>query len=147
MKKPELLLLIAIWEFIAAFISLIGIAAVVLFGFLAVVESSSSFGTMPDRTGRIGAIFGLSIALLVLLIYIGVSVTGGIGLLMGREWGRIVSIVQAALGLFSIPFGTIIGILVIIYLTRSSVREYFTKKDVLIPPLASPPSSPTNPPS
>ena len=143
-----MVLLVAIWEFIAAFIALIGFAAVIVFGFLATVyRYNSGFGTMPDRYGYIGAIFGFSIAVLVLLIYIGISVAGGIGLLWGREWGRIISIVHAALSAFSIPFGTVIGVLVIIYLTRTSVRDYFVKPAAPIPPLAPPPTSPPPSPS
>ena len=37
MKKPDLLILIAIWEFISAFVVLIGIAAISVFAFPAVL--------------------------------------------------------------------------------------------------------------
>lgn len=144
MKKPELLLLIAIWEFIVGFIDLVGIAAIGIIAFPAVMyEYRYGFGL--DRPGYTAAIFGLSVGIIVLLIYLTVAIAGGIGLLMGKEWGRIISIVQAALSLFSIPFGTVIGILTIIYLTRTSVKEYFTKQVVIIPPVVSPPAAPPSP--
>jgi hypothetical protein len=118
MKRPDLLILIAIWEFITAFFALIGISAIAVFAF-------------PDALAPMwgpavtGAVFGLSVAILVLLCYIGIALAGGIGLLRGQEWGRILSIAHSALSLFWFPVGTVIGILSIIYLTRSEVAEYF----------------------
>ena len=78
---------------------------------------------MPGMGGM--AAIGLIIALLVLVVGFVIALMGGIGLLRGREWGRILSIVHAALSLFWVPIGTIIGILVLIYLTKAEVREYF----------------------
>ena len=71
------------------------------------------------------AIFGLSIAVLVMVAYFILALMGGIGLLRGREWGRVLSIVHAALSLFWVPIGTVIGILILVYLTGSEVKEYF----------------------
>jgi hypothetical protein len=51
---------------------------------------------------------------------------GGIGLLKGREWGRILSIIHAALNLLWVPVGTVIGVLILIYLTKTETQEYFT---------------------
>lgn len=118
MKRPDLLILIAIWQFITAFIALVGICTIAVFVF-------------PNAVGPLwgpaltGVIFGLSIAILVLLVFIGIGIAGGIGILRGQEWGRVLSIVHAALSLFSFPIGTVIGILAIIYLTKSEVSEYF----------------------
>ena len=118
MKRPDLLILIAVWEFITAVGALIGVSAIAVFAF-------------PDVIGTwgipsIGGIFGLSIAILVLLCYIGIAVAGGVGLLLGKEWGRIVSIAHSAASMFSVPFGTVIGILAIVYLTKQDVKEYFS---------------------
>jgi len=149
MKRPELVLLLAIWEFIAAFITLVILAAILLFGFPGMMNSVR-YG---DRMGYVGAIFGLCIACIILGIYFSVSIAGGIGLLTGKEWGRIVSIVQAAMSLFSIPFGTIIGALSLVYLTRSQVRDYFVKPAIqppspsVIPPTVTPPAPPAEPPT
>ena len=120
MKKPDLLILIAIWEFLYALGGLIGISAISIFAFPEAVGTWYGWGV------DVGAVFGLSIALLTLLCVSSISVAGGIGLLMGKEWGRIVSIAQAALSLFFFPVGTIIGVLVIIYLIRADIKEYFT---------------------
>ena len=118
MKKPDLLILIVIWEFLSAFGALIGVAAIGLF---AIPNVAWGWGYHP-----IAPIFGLSIAVLVLLCFIGLAVAGGIGLLNGKDWGRILSIAHAAISLLWIPFGTVIGILSIIYLTKTDVAAYFT---------------------
>jgi uncharacterized membrane protein len=128
MKKPDLLILIAIWQFITAFVALIGIAAIAVFAFPAVTGYwDDSWGGMGWRDGMMGGVFGLSVAILVLLCFLALAVAGGIGLMLnrGREWARIISIVHSALSLFFIPIGTIIGTLSIIYLVKQDVRDYF----------------------
>jgi hypothetical protein len=67
----------------------------------------------------------LSIAILVLICYISIAIAGGVGLLKGREWGRVLSIAHAALSLVSFPIGTVIGVIIIMYLTKSEVTGYF----------------------
>jgi hypothetical protein len=117
MKKPELLVLIAIWEFLTALAALCGIGAIAWaafpwVGFLWGVASAA-------------AIFGIGIVMLFLIAYCGLGIAGGIGLITDREWGRVVSIVHAALSVLNIPIGTVIGILSIIYLVKPEVEEYF----------------------
>ena len=116
MKRPDLLLLIAVWEFITAFIAFVGLCAIAVF----VIPDAIKPWWGPE----VGTIFGLSIGILVLICYIGIAIAGGMGLLKGKEWGRIMSIVHAALSLFYFPIGTVIGILSIIYLTRPEALEY-----------------------
>ncbi len=140
MKKPDMLILIAVWQLFTAFIALVGIAAIVLFAFPAVTDSFN-YGWMGwnGRSGMMAGIFGLSIAILVLVCLMGLALAGAIGLMQskGREWVRIVSIIHSALSLFAVPIGTIIGTLSIIYLTKTEVRDYFD------PPL--PVKEPPNP--
>jgi hypothetical protein len=118
-KRPAPLLLITVWEFFTAFGALIGIGAIATIAFPEM---------FADLFGQaiIGAIFGLSLSVLILLLYLGLGLTGGIGLLQGKEWGRMLSIVHAALSLFWIPIGTAIGVLSLIYLTKDEVKNYFT---------------------
>ncbi|MDD5288740.1 MAG: hypothetical protein PHY28_06505 [Dehalococcoidales bacterium] len=135
MKKPDLLILVSIWEFIAAFLAFICIVAIAVFAFPAVLGvwgdwGYSSYGMMNNGDmPRVGAIFGLSIAILFLLCFMALAIIGGIGLLMGKEWGRITGIVHSALSVLCFPIGTIIGVLAVIYLTKPEVKDYF------IPPL------------
>ncbi|NIM57366.1 MAG: hypothetical protein GTO16_00270 [Candidatus Aminicenantes bacterium] len=117
MRRPDLLILIAVWEFLTAFGSFVGLIFIAVFAF---PEVSSVHGI-----SSVGGIFGLSIAVLVLLFYLCIAIAGGIGLLGGKEWGRVLSLVHAAISLLWIPFGTIIGILIIVYLIKPEIRDYF----------------------
>jgi len=96
---------------------LIGMAAIVVFAWPGVAANKGPADA--------GTIFGLSVAILVLLCGSGVAVAGGIGLLLAKGWGRILSIINAVLNLLAVPIGTVIGILVLIYLMRPEIREYF----------------------
>ena len=126
MKRPDLLVLIAVWEFLSALWILIGIAAVSSVFFF--VSPGMWWGWMDWELPRVGpiVIISLSVIVLVMVAYFIIALMGGIGLLQGKEWGRILSIVQAALSLFWVPVGTVIGILVLVYLTKSEVSEYFS---------------------
>jgi hypothetical protein len=115
LRRPDSIILIAIWEFITAFLAFIGLLAV---GFFALA-------TVVAEVDRVAAGFGLSIAVILLIAFIAMSVAGGIGLLTGKEWGRTIGIIHAVLSLFSIPVGTVIGVLILVYLSRSDVRDYF----------------------
>ena len=118
MKKPDNLTVIVVWESITAFGAFIGICAIAFIAFPDAVNDMLG-SAMP------GAVFGLSISVLVLICYIGVAIAGGVGLLKGKEWGRVLSIAHAALSLISFPIGTVIGIIIIMYLTKSEVKDYF----------------------
>jgi len=118
MKRPDLLVLVAIWTFFSAFLYLLGIAGIATFA----LPEALGFGWGP---ANIGSIFGMSIGMFVLLCSAGLSLAGGIGILKAKSWGRIISIVVAVLSCLWIPVGTVIGVLVLIYLTKSEVRKYF----------------------
>jgi hypothetical protein len=49
----------------------------------------------------------------------------GFGLLKGKNWARIIAIILAIFGLFNIPIGTIISIIILIYLFKADVKAYF----------------------
>lgn len=115
MQKNDVVLLVAIWAFLSAVGALIGIIAIAAFAF-----PEASLG--EDY-------FGLSIATVALLAYLGVAVAAGVGLIMREEWGRITAIVHAVLSLFAIPFGTVVGVLCLVYLLRRETREYFLAVD------------------
>jgi hypothetical protein len=118
MKKPDMLILVLVWEFLSAFIALIGMLSIAILVF-------------PDATASMlgtalpGAIFGLSIGVLILISYIIVALTAAAGIIKNQEWGRVLGIVHAAFSVFAIPVGTVIGILIIVYLLRPDVEDYF----------------------
>lgn len=70
------------------------------------------------------------------------------GLWAGRSWARITAMVFAAISLLGIPVGTIIGALLLYYLTRPPVEAFFGKgPPVPAPaaPSAAPPPAPYAP--
>jgi hypothetical protein len=113
-KKPELIQLIAIWRFIAAALLAIGIIVIAAI-------------PIPEAVGQANnsSLIALSIGIVVLIALIGLSLAAGIGLMKGKSWGWTLGIVNAVLDLFSIPIGTVIGILILIYLFKQEVRVYF----------------------
>jgi hypothetical protein len=132
MKRPDLLILIAIWQFITAFLTLAIVTGIALVAFPMMLGVwGPEWGNMwgLSNTPMLGGVFGLSIAIIVLLCYLAIGVVGGIGLLMGQEWGRITSIVHNAISLIFPPIvGTTLGVLSIIYLTKREVKEYFASR-------------------
>jgi hypothetical protein len=69
-------------------------------------------------TSGVGAV----IALIILLIS-APGVIGGIGLLKGKSWSRILVIILACLNLLNIPFGTALGIYSLWALTRPEAQR------------------------
>jgi len=114
LKRPELLIAIVIWRFIAASMLSVGIIAIAVSAIPAAVADADT-----------GALFVLSISIIVLLALISLSVVAGIGLIKGKSWGRTLAMVNAILELFWFPIGTTIGVLTLIYLFRQEVKEYF----------------------
>ena len=47
------------------------------------------------------------------------------GLLKGQKWARTLAILFAIIGLINIPIGTIISIIILIYLFKPEVKAYF----------------------
>jgi hypothetical protein len=123
MRKPDLLILVAVWNFILAFFMLIGIFAVAFIGLPAALMDTVGI----DRTA---VIFGISVGIIVMLALLIIALAAGIGLLQGKNWGRVMSIVIAAAGLLGFPLGTVIGVLIIIYLGRQDVKDYFLPRAV-----------------
>jgi hypothetical protein len=56
---------------------------------------------------------------------------GGIGLLMGAPWARIVVLVLGCLCLVVIPLGTILGVYTILMLSKPEVAELLAQDDSL----------------
>ena len=73
----------------------------------------------------IGDVFGMIVGTLFLIGCMSIAIVSGIGLMREKRWGRVVGIVNAALSILLVPIGTVIGILVLIYLLKPEVREYF----------------------
>lgn len=122
MKRPDGVTIIAVYEFLSAIPSVLGICGYLGFALL---------GTFSGPEGSIGiaevtvGLFALGIP--VLLIGVGgvLAVITGWGLLGLKGWARWLAIVLAALSLLAFPIGTIIGVLIIWYLLKDEVRQAF----------------------
>jgi uncharacterized membrane protein (DUF2068 family) len=121
LKRADLLIVIAVWEILTAMPALITLALIGAFAYPPIIDLSGA--------GEVGGLVGLSIVEAVLLVYCCLSIVAAIGLIVRAEWGRIAAIVHAAASLIQIPFGTIIGVLVIVYLTRPRIKAYFRGQD------------------
>jgi hypothetical protein len=78
----------------------------------------------------------------ILLIYAGIILILGIGLLMSQGWARVLTIVFSAIGFLTVlprmihhhPFSVLFGLLnlaVMIYMLLPQTRDYFQKKGAI----------------
>ncbi|MEM1056133.1 MAG: hypothetical protein AAGI52_11445 [Bacteroidota bacterium] len=77
----------------------------------------------PDAAEVFAAVSG--VLWMVLLAFGLPYVIAGWGLLKGRSWSRVLSIVLGALALLSVPIGTALGIYAIWTLTRPEIEYEF----------------------
>ncbi len=70
------------------------------------------------------SVVGTGLALFVLILSFP-GILAGYGLLKGKEWGRILALVVAVLGLLNFPLGTAIGIYALYVLLQQEAGFYF----------------------
>lgn len=116
--RPDGVVVVSVWFIIKAVIALLGAAAILIFALPAVIMNTVG-------SDRYFAIAGVYFGLFFLVVFGVLEVAAVIGLLRLREWGRWLAIGLAALGLLLIPFGTIIGALIIWYLLTDKVKQAF----------------------
>jgi uncharacterized membrane protein (DUF2068 family) len=81
-----------------------------------------------DHDAAMGAtVLGITgVALTTFLLAIGLpQVVCGIGLLSFKRWARILGIVLAAIGLLSVPIGTVFGIYALVILFSKETESLF----------------------
>jgi len=112
-RRPGLVTLLAILDLVGgAFVAFVGVAVV------AVAVASS------DRSD-------VTVTLLVATFYLAlglVQIATGIGLWRLRSWGRLLQIAMSCLGLLGIPCGTVISILILVYMFKSGIKILFSEK-------------------
>ena len=114
LTRPGIVTLLAVLQFIAATILLLGGAI----GTFAALMSED-----PDR--------GLGLLAAVVLGGVGVlQLACGIGLWKLKPYGRVLQIVLAVIGLLGIPIGTIISIFILIYMFKPGIRALFSGKAI-----------------
>lgn len=61
------------------------------------------------------------------LMFGGAMIAGGVGLLSCKSWGRVLTLVMAAIGLLNIPIGTLKGVYIVWVLVQSETISLFEK--------------------
>lgn len=109
-----------LWIVFGSF-SLLGAAAIfmILFG----VSFLPDIDTVAPDILRIAAV-----VISGFLAALGIpKIIGGIGLLKGKDWGRILVLIVSFLSVFNVPFGTALAIYSIVILTNKETAALFTK--------------------
>ncbi len=102
-----------------SFLVLGGLAVGIVFGFV------DQFVDDPMAIKVLG-IIGTPLAVM-LLLFGGGMIAGGIGLFYCKPWARILTLVLAAMGLLNIPIGTLKGVYIIWVLVQSETMSLFEK--------------------
>jgi type IV pilus assembly protein PilA len=113
-KRPGIITLLAVLQFLGATVwLLISIGSLV-----AAVSSEDADRLMPLLLGLLlGGVGTLQLAC-------------GVGLWKVKRYGRMLQIGLAAVGLLGIPFGTVISICILIYMTKPGIKAMFSGKTV-----------------
>jgi hypothetical protein len=86
-------------------------------------------GRLVDDTDAPNILNFIAVVVGVFLSVISIpSIIGGIGLLQGQEWARLVVLVLSGLHLFNIPVGTAVGIYSIWALVQPETVELFNRE-------------------
>ena len=142
-QRSDGVTIIAIYQFIVGFLSLLGICG--LLSIPLIVGASTAAAQAeggPLATAIVSTVMVIASGWLFLVGLANAII--GWGLWKQHEWGRIGALVLAALRLFNVPLGTVIGALTIWYLLREDVRREFQPQPAA--PLPSPPTPEAPPP-
>ena len=86
----------------------------------------SSFLEIPGTDGVDDAFLGVGLlCFAVFLIIALICFLIAWGLFKGAGWARVIAIILAIIGLINIPIGTIISIIILIYLFKPEVKAWF----------------------
>lgn len=110
LRRPGIISVLAVLQFVGGAIALV--VALALF---------AAAGKAEERTFSLalGALFAVFGAL---------QAACGFGLWNLRSWGRILLMVLAGIGLLGIPLGTVISILILVYMSKPGVKVLFSEK-------------------
>jgi uncharacterized membrane protein (DUF2068 family) len=110
LRRPTIISVLAVLQYVGGAIALIVALALL-----------AAAGKGEERT--IGLALGALFA-----IAGGLQISCGFGLWNLRSWGRILQMVFAGIGLLGIPLGTVISILILVYMSKPGVRVLFSEK-------------------
>ncbi|MCB0713286.1 MAG: hypothetical protein KDD67_13220 [Ignavibacteriae bacterium] len=97
-----------------------GLSALLVLVILPVFMGASLFADSPEAAGVLGGL-GLFITIVILTLTLP-GVIGGIGLLKGKSWGRILVLIANALYILSFPLGTALSVYSFWVLTKDESR-------------------------
>jgi hypothetical protein len=123
-RRSDGVTLIAIYQFIVGFLSLLGTCGLLSIPLIVGASTAAARAEGGALATAIVSTVMIFFAGVLLLVAAG-NIIIGWGLWKQREWGRIGALVLAVLRLFSFPIGTIIGALIIWYLFREDVSQEF----------------------
>ncbi|MDX9771883.1 MAG: hypothetical protein RBT02_00490 [Bacteroidales bacterium] len=121
----------------------VNVAAIlqIVFGSLIVIGAlviAFAFGFIDQFVDDATAIKVLGIIgtplIVLMLLFGGAMIAGGVGLFSCRPWARILTLVMAALGLLNIPIGTLKGVYIIWVLVQTETVSLFDKGCPAMPP-------------
>jgi len=117
-RRPDEVLIIAIYHFIEAALLLLGLLGIGVAG-IAVLFAMAEDPSVAIALGfmTIGAVF--------LVLGAALNVAVGWGLLRMQNWARWAAIILSVLRLPNFPIGTVIGGLIIYYLVQDRARALF----------------------
>jgi hypothetical protein len=116
---------------------LLGVLALFFFGGIGMMVATEAATSDPDAAAA-PAIVGLivvGLALLMLVLTIPGALAGW-GLLNGKSWARILTIVLSALNLVNVPIGTALGIYGIWVMVNPEVEAQFSGRAPIQPTAA-----------
>lgn len=119
--KPNLLSLVAVWMLYSALAVFAGVLFLLMRDLFPAWYTWEWRMSSPFYKGLMHDIYVYP----AFAVYIILALAGGIYLLRGKICGYILGIIHAVLTLAWTPLGTIVGILVLIYMLRPAVRGYY----------------------
>jgi len=122
-ERPVGVTILAVLYFVGAAFLVLGALGLAVFmvagGSLGAAQGNAAASV---AIGAVGAAFCLMLA--------AVDFAAGYGLWTLKPWGRTVAIVLAVLGLLGFPFGTLISIVVLVYMFRPGTKVTFSGKSI-----------------
>ena len=132
-KKPWIVVLLAVIDFIFAFflaLGIVGLIAIFVLGNEAMIAEKIQQqvrGTLPQANIAVSfvkAILTFAVAFCAALLT--ADLFAGIGLLKAKKWGWYLQITLCVIGLVSFfPFGLIVNPVFLFFLFQRPVRDYF----------------------
>jgi len=121
-RKPDGVMLIAIYHFLCA------IPAVIVSLALLLIIITITLSSGSDVAARTVGIIIMSIFFLFSILAGALSLITGFGLLKMQNWARWLAIAQAMLSLLNFPIGTIISGTIILYLFAETTQAAFYRE-------------------